>query len=263
MDLLRNFERILDERKTEYLEKLARLRKGLQKLSEANDLVALMKQELITLGPQIEEKAIETENLMSKLLKDQEAVNEVRSIVSKEEEKMRNETDMVQEYANEAEKELNDVIPVLQAATESLETLKKSDISEIRVYTSPPFLVMTVMFAVCVILQKKPDWTTAKQLLADSGFINKLINFDKNSITDKVYIKIKQFSKNPDFTPEIVGTVSIACKSLCSWVIALQRYHEVHRTVKPKEDKVKEAKEALTVMQNGLKKKQKMLSEVK
>jgi dynein heavy chain len=69
---------------------------------------------------------------MAKLLKDQEAVNEVRGIVSVEEEKMRADTDLVHRYTLEAEKDLNDVMPLLSAATESLYTLKKADISEIR-----------------------------------------------------------------------------------------------------------------------------------
>ena len=118
------------------------------------------------------------------------------------------------------------------------------------------------MCAVCVILGKKADWHTAKQILADPEFINKLINFDKEKLTEKTYNKIKQFSKHPDFSPDIVGTVSTACKSLCSWVLALQTYHEVYRTVKPKEAKVKEANEALELMKISLKRKENMLQEV-
>lgn len=121
---------------------------------------------------------------------------------------------------------------------------------------------MTVMCAVCVILQKKPDWNTAKQLLADSAFITKLVNFNAETITEKTYLKFRQYSKNPDFQPDIIGRVSKACKSLCLWVLAVQRFHEVYRTVKPKEDKVNGANEALEVMRNGLKKKQLMLEQV-
>jgi hypothetical protein len=69
---------------------------------------------------------------MAQLLKDQDAVNEVRAIVSSEEEKMRADTELVHQYAQEAEKDLSDVIPLLSAATESLYTVKKADISEIR-----------------------------------------------------------------------------------------------------------------------------------
>lgn len=42
-------------------------------------------------------------------------------------------------------------------------------------------------------------------------------------------------------------------------MLAVQRYHEVYRTVKPKEEKLKTANEALTVMQKSLARKQEML----
>ncbi len=118
------------------------------------------------------------------------------------------------------------------------------------------------MSAICVILQNKPDWSTAKQLLADPAFLNRLINFDKQTLNDRIYSKIRQFSKNPDFNPETVGKVSVACKSLCTWVLAIESYYEVYRRIKPKEEKVKEANYALDVMRAGLKRKQDMLSEV-
>ena len=118
------------------------------------------------------------------------------------------------------------------------------------------------MSAVCIILGKKPDWNTAKQLLASPGFISTLVNFNAEKVTDKTYSKFKQYSKNADFQPHIIGKVSKACESLCSWVLAVEKFHEAYRTVKPKEQKVKEANEALEVMRNGLKKKQFMLEQV-
>lgn len=71
---------------------------------------------------------------MEKLVKDQKAVNEVASIVSLEEEKMRQQTEMVAKYAQDAEKDLAGVIPILALARESLNALNKADISEIRLY---------------------------------------------------------------------------------------------------------------------------------
>lgn len=77
-------------------------------------------------------------------------------------------------------------MPALDAANSALNALDKSDIAEIRVYTNPPHLVMTVMAAVCILLQEKPEWPTAKQLLTDTAFLVKLITFDKSSMSDKV-----------------------------------------------------------------------------
>lgn len=76
-------------------------------------------------------------------------------------------------------------------ATEALDTLDKAAISEIRVYTKPPFLVMTVMAAVCILLQKKPEWSVAKTLLGDPNFLKRLKQIDKDSLPDKVNISFK------------------------------------------------------------------------
>lgn len=130
-------------------------------------------------------------------------------------------------------------------------------------YNNPPFLVMTVMCAVCIILNKKPDWSSAKQLLAEPSFITHMVTFNPEKVTEKAYIKFKQYSKNPDFKPEIVGKVSKACESLCCWVLAVEKFHEVYRTVRPKEERVREANEALRVMREGLAKKQNMLEQVR
>lgn len=90
----------------------------------------------------------------------------------------------------QAEKDLESVLPALEDATAALDALDKSDISEIRVYNSPPVLVKHVMSAVCVLMKQKPDWNTSKQLLNDPGFINQLVSFDKDHVSDKVQEQI-------------------------------------------------------------------------
>ena len=98
-----------------------------------------------------------------------------------------------------------------------------------RVYARPPELVTMVMAAVCTLLDKKTDWGEAKKVLGSPDFLQNLIGLDKNKIPDKIFVKLRKFSKHPDFKPETVGKVSLACKSMCQWVIALEHYHEVYK----------------------------------
>ncbi|XP_069582586.1 dynein axonemal heavy chain 14 [Ranitomeya imitator] len=260
LSFLDTFSHILQRKKQKLMEDRDRFFTGLSKLLEATSSIEIMQEELVTLGPQIEQKSKEIEELMVKLQKDSVVVEKVRDIVQQEEEVMVQETRIVQEYAQQAQQELRDVLPALEDAVSALDSLDKSDISEVRVYTNPPFLVLTVMNAVCVLLQQKPDWPTAKLLLRDQGFLKNLVNLDKDSIPEKVFSNLKKYSSIPDFTPQTVGAVSTACRSLCQWVLALEHYHEVQKMVIPKQERVQEAQEALNLANERLKQKQASLA---
>ncbi|XP_022090728.1 dynein heavy chain 6, axonemal-like isoform X2 [Acanthaster planci] len=262
LDLIKLYSNMLREQKQRVMDSKNRLFIGLSKLSEANSLVDAMQEELVNLGPKIEEKARDTELLLEQLSKDQEAVDQVRFIVEQEEATMQRETQIVQDYADQAQQDLQSVMPALQDAIAALDSLDKSDISEIRVYTNPPILVKQVMAAVCVLLRHKPEWSTSKHLLADPSFLKRLVMFDKNSVPDKVYGLLKKYTSMPDFIPEKVGEVSLACKSICQWVLALQHYGEVCKMVKPKQKRVEEAKEALSLAQESLQEKQASLFKI-
>ncbi|ELU16870.1 hypothetical protein CAPTEDRAFT_116653 [Capitella teleta] len=262
MELIRIYSSMLRQKKAEFLRNRFRLLVGLSRLTEANELVGTMQEELVALGPKIEEKRKDTELLLGQLKKDQEAVDQVREIVSGEEAVMKKETQVVHDYADECQRDLASVIPALHGAIESLDSLDKADISELRVYSSPPELVKMVIAAVCILLQEKPDWSTAKQVLADPMFLKKMINFDKSSVPEKVFSRLKKYSRHQDFTPEKIGSVSLACKSMCKWVLALEHYHEVYKMAKPKQKRVEEAKEALLMAQNNLAQKQSSLAKI-
>ena len=173
--------------------------------------------------------------------------------------------------------------------SQALDALDKSDIAEIRVFSKPPELVGTVMEAICILFNTRPDWASAKTLLADTGLMKKMIEYDKvsilvcqlapsissilphlalqccvppspslhlfsplffycsipsslppslqDNISDATIKKLKKYIENPKFVPDIVEKTSKACKSMCLWVRALDKYGKVFRTVEPKRAK--------------------------
>lgn len=60
-----------------------------------------------------------------------------------------------QAIAEEAQKDLDKALPAMEKANKALDALDKADISELRVFTNPPDLVVTVMEAVCILLHSK------------------------------------------------------------------------------------------------------------
>jgi dynein heavy chain len=63
----------------------------------------------------------------------------------------------------------------------------------------------------------------------------------------QVLASLKKYIQMEKFKPAIVEQVSRAAKSLCEWVIAIDIYAQVYKTIEPKRMKLTEAEENLKV----------------
>lgn len=88
------------------------------------------------------------------------------------------------------------------------------------------------------------------------------MNFEKDNITDRVLKKIGQYSSQQDFQPEIIGRVSLAAKSLCMWVRAMEVYGRIYRVVEPKKQRLHAAQSTLKEKQDALAEAKSKLAEV-
>ena len=72
----------------------------------------------------------------------------------------------------------------------------------------------------------------------------------------QVFTRLKKYTQHPEFNPDAVGKISVACKSMCQWVLALENYAEVYKVVQPKQRRCEEAQAALLIAKENLEQKQ-------
>lgn len=138
------------------------------------------------------------------------------------------------------------------ACRKALDTIKPADIKLVQSFKNPPGAIKLVMEAVCVLLDIKPAkvpdpsgsgqkiedyWEPSKKALGDPNFVNNLKSYDKDNIPPRLIESIrKTYTSNPDFTPQNAAKASAAAEGLCKWVCAMERYEEVAKVVKPKQE---------------------------
>lgn len=106
-----------------------------------------------------------------------------------------------QAMKDECEHDLAEAIPALEAAVGALDTLKGSDISMLKTLKNPPPIIKLTLEAVCIMLGEPPArvpdaenlgrhiedyWPTAKKVLSDMKFLDRLRKFDKDHIPEGI-----------------------------------------------------------------------------
>ena len=52
--------------------------------------------------------------------------------------------------------------------------------------------------------QEKPDWDSAKRLLNDTSIVKRLMEYDKDNMSDNLMRRLRRITDDPEFMPELV-----------------------------------------------------------
>ncbi|XP_063485594.1 dynein axonemal heavy chain 2 isoform X3 [Symphalangus syndactylus] len=262
LELVSGYKKLLGEKRQELLDQANKLRTGLFKIDETREKVQVMSLELEDAKKKVAEFQKQCEEYLVIIVQQKREADEQQKAVTANSEKIAVEEIKCQALADNAQKDLEEALPALEEAMRALESLNKKDIGEIKSYGRPPAQVEIVMQAVMILRGNEPTWAEAKRQLGEQNFIKSLINFDKDNISDKVLKKIGAYCAQPDFQPDIIGRVSLAAKSLCMWVRAMELYGRLYRVVEPKRIRMNAALAQLREKQAALTEAQEKLREV-
>lgn len=159
----------------------------------------------------VEELAEKVETLRSSLAAMKVAVAEKEEALSKLVDEK--DEELVQIPLEEARKGY-------QATIKAVQTLKKDDIEEMKASILPPPEVLQISEALCIIFDKPNNWLEAKKLISSNTFVQKVVAFDLNQVTDVKVDKIQKYLDLPILRTERLRNVPLAAKYLCLWLRA-------------------------------------------
>ncbi|XP_041988681.1 dynein axonemal heavy chain 2 isoform X2 [Aricia agestis] len=252
LELVSGYKELLKSKRVEVSLQANKLRNGLDKIEETTTLVGQMSEELATAKVQVVEYTEQCVEYMNEINVQRRNTDEQQRSVAARTAKTLEEEAQCLKLAEAAKRDLASAMPALEEAIQALDALNKKDITEVKSYAKPPQKVEMVLEAVLILLKKEPTWAEAKRQLGDQYFLDRLRDFDKDNIADKTLKKIGTYTAKDDFEPEAVGVVSLAAKSLCLWVRAIEKYGKVYKIVKPKKERLEEAQESLRMKQQIL-----------
>ncbi|KAG2377570.1 hypothetical protein C9374_009086 [Naegleria lovaniensis] len=274
LSFLNIYRKIYVEKLQEIEKKSNNISKGLEKLQQAKEDVREKGKELEQKERELQIAQASAQVLVDKVQKETKAAEEQGREIQKRKEKQEKEVKIVQKERDEVTHDLKNAEPHLQAAERALDKITSASLSKIKKYQTPPEPIMRVMDTILIFrglpIDKteieerstdpknprkilKPSWRYAKEMMNNINFMQSLLKFDKDSISDEQVELVAPYMDDPTLTVENVLNSSEAAASLWEWVQSMVNYHNIAKVVDPKRRKVEEAETKLQIAQAQLK----------
>ncbi|XP_032287636.1 dynein heavy chain 9, axonemal [Phoca vitulina] len=259
LEFIRLYQSLLRRNGEELKSKMERLENGLLKLHSTSAQVDGLKAKLATQEGELRQKNEDADKLIQVVGIETDKVSREKAMADEEERRVALIMLEVKQKQKDCEEDLVKAEPALTAAQAALNTLNKTNLTELKSFGAPPPAVSNVSAAVMTLtapggrVPKDRSWKAAKVTMAKvDGFLDSLINFDKENIPESCLKAIRPYLQDPEFRPEFVATKSYAAAGLCSWVINIVRFYEVFCDVEPKRQALSRATADLTAAQENL-----------
>lgn len=100
---------------------------------------------------------------------------------------------------------------------------------------------------------KKMEWDDLKKEISNINFRRNILTFDPESITDKVFVKVKkEYINNPQWNLAKINKASIAAGAFAEWLDAVIKFKAIKMENKPLFDKIKALKKEEAAMQEDV-----------
>ena len=240
IDFIQHYVSLFREKKTELQEKQLHFNVGLDKLQKTEVQVDELRHELHLKERELKEKNALANQKLEQMVQDQnkaEAQKQTAQVLRRD---LSQQEEMISEQKDKVQLDLQQAEPALVDAQQSVQSIRKSQLDEIRALARPPVVVRMTIEAVAMMMgETSVEWTDLRKFIRKDDFISNIVNFSSESLTEKQRNKIKSvyFSKE-EFVYEKVQRASKACGPLFKWVRSQIDYSFILNQVQPLRDQV-------------------------
>lgn len=242
LDFISHYVKLFNEKRDDLEERQRHLNIGVQKLQDTVVTVEDMRKSLAIKRAELEAKNTEANEKLKKMVADQQEAEKKKSASVELQKAIDKQTVQIEERRKIVMEDLSKAEPAVIEAQQSVSSIKKQHLTEVRSMGNPPEAVKMAMESVCILLGHKVDsWKTVQTVLRRDDFISSIVNYDTDKLIESIRRKINDdFLVNPNYNFESVNRASKACGPLVQWVIAQVSYAEILERVGPLRQEVQD-----------------------
>merc|ERR1719334_830632 len=246
--LLKCYDQLYADRRQELRTMQSQLSVGLDKMQEAAESAEEMGKILAVQAKGVEKAKSKAQAVMAVVQVALHEADKVKVVVEKSKGEAETLVAKIAVKKAKADVKLADAKPMLDAAEKALLTIQKADIQLVSKLAKPPHLIMRIMDVVLILFQNSldkltldeagrkcptPSWQYALKLMANNAFLQNLLEFPRDKITEEVVELMIPYLRMEDYTFESAKKVCGNVAGLCSWTIAMKDFYFVNRVVLP------------------------------
>ncbi|CAF1548071.1 unnamed protein product [Rotaria magnacalcarata] len=258
LDFIHTFTQLYKQKKDDLSKQAERLNVGIIRIDEASILIEEMDKKLGKQRKELEIKTKKCDDLLTEITDLTAKQTERKSRALEKKLIVDEQLITIDKEKHEAESQLAETMPALLEAQQGLDTLKSTDITEMRSFANPVDTLRLIGYCMLIYLgHPSISWKDVRAVMADMKFITNLKTRDPDLFTSKQAVQLKIYLKKLEekLDPNhlystlekserdiklvtLMTNVSRVGGSLLKFIHAIDNYMDKYRETKPKKERL-------------------------